>query len=389
MEDGDEGIVLSDLLRTGEASRLRRRGAIRDHRHPPPPAPPPHPLTQAETTYRLFCRGGEALDRSGWSNECFSPDLFGCPTKERLEKKVQQEMPGLSCGALVHTSASSTYIAYTEPSPTVVPLDAIYFDADHDGGKLGENSCGCVRVGLGCSICGAPLGTRYTPCKPSSSTAVYSFFPDAVYTCPEPQKWPQPRPESESEFQPQSLRPPRRRSTRIGEDQVNAALSALESLASSSTASSSSLPMSSSPSPVEHDGLEYPNTDDPELAWALATPWFGFSVSSSQEGCDAPDVDDQHEDDEIDDIDEYLERRIRGILFECRGDEEEDEEEDEEYDEEHDSSYDPLWFSGEERGQEWEQEQERPPSLSSLQHRSRSPPPAPSMTRSYAHSRFR
>lgn len=61
VSDADESIVLSDLVRSGEVSRLRRRGAIaiRDSTVPQPPVPPavpasPAPPTTSGTTRHSF-----------------------------------------------------------------------------------------------------------------------------------------------------------------------------------------------------------------------------------------------------------------------------------------------------------------------------------------------
>ncbi|KAF9254177.1 hypothetical protein L218DRAFT_1009987 [Marasmius fiardii PR-910] len=429
MEDGDEGIVLSDLLRTGEASRLRRRGAIRDHihRHPHHSPPPPSP-EQTQTAYRLFCRGGETTNSSRrneiarWSNEAFTPALFWSPTSgERMPSQNEvlspTTMTGTPCGTLLHSSAtspasaSSSYTAHTEPSMMVVPLDAVYFDGEeHTNLNLGVELCGCVREGLGCSNCGTPVGIRWKPCKPSS-TAIYSFFSDAVYACPQPPKSTPPQPEPQAQAQTRSSRPPpRRRRTRIGEDEVNTALALLENANSSGFPSSTS-PTSSSPSAEEE--LEEPIIDpsDPELVWALAMPWFGFSASLPEDldacdtqsatrdfGVDALDGLDS-EIDSIDDVQGYLERRISGSLLECRGDEE-DAYDGYRYREEFDDYDYDAWDSN--RSEERREgrllvtvsdsllQRTRNRSLSSpASPLSPSSPSAIPMTRSYAYSRFR
>jgi hypothetical protein len=52
----------------------------------------------------------------------------------------------------------------TVASSCVVPLEAHYFDAA-EAAKFEHSSCGCVKEGVGCAVCGNPLGTRFTPCR--------------------------------------------------------------------------------------------------------------------------------------------------------------------------------------------------------------------------------
>ncbi|KAK1232610.1 hypothetical protein PQX77_004229 [Marasmius sp. AFHP31] len=141
IRDADDSIVLSDLVRTGEASRLRRRGAIRSS-HQRVASASTSGSTGGSVVYRLFCRGGEDAgtgegegEGQGWSDEPFRPELFSTTnsTSTSTSKgKAKQHGVG-GCGALIHLSAFTTptdshsYTSTDKPTSLVVPLDAVYF----------------------------------------------------------------------------------------------------------------------------------------------------------------------------------------------------------------------------------------------------------------------
>ncbi|KAI0832853.1 hypothetical protein BC628DRAFT_1529185 [Trametes gibbosa] len=249
--DADDSIVLADLVRTGEASRLRRRGAMRlDHgatttraplasgsttapniyappsrpiviepsRTPSPeltaddngadeytysagpawrgidPTParePPRPegvqtveilseSVQAGQSYILYCGGDEGMlsDDEEGRPPPFQPSPFpimpSAGSTSRLAGKSIRKTNG--CGTLVHVRAypqrpRGVWMAKEEASETVVGLDAQY--CDHSAmDKMLRSACGCIREGIGCSVCGNTLGTRYVPCQAASE----SFF---------------------------------------------------------------------------------------------------------------------------------------------------------------------------------------------------------------------
>ncbi|KAH9854918.1 hypothetical protein C2E23DRAFT_725385 [Lenzites betulinus] len=251
--DADDSIVLADLVRTGEASRLRRRGAMRlDHgatttaRAPlagastappnsfiviPParpiiiepsrtPSPEPNPddgadeytysagpvwrgveptpareparpergqtveilseSIQAGQSFILYCGGdeGEFSDEEEERPPAFQPSPFPLmrsagSSSRPLGKSIRRSN---GCGALVHVRAypqrpRGVWMAKEEASKTVVGLDAQY--CDHSAmDKMLRSACGCIREGIGCSVCGNTLGTRYVPCQAASE----SFF---------------------------------------------------------------------------------------------------------------------------------------------------------------------------------------------------------------------
>jgi len=199
--DADDSIILSDLVRTGEASRLRRRGAMRlDHnlvngqrveagrattpvvraeRSPSwiePPSDdeesnqnweqsyeaPLSPQTEAITTrgqdpycHTLFCGGDPELSRPSTSVQHLSP-LPSYPPPSRSSGSRAPKWRTNGCGAVVHTRASrrgnsGVWIAKNEASNAVIPLDASYFERAAVI-RMVRSACGCLREGVGCAI---------------------------------------------------------------------------------------------------------------------------------------------------------------------------------------------------------------------------------------------
>ncbi|KAF8967501.1 hypothetical protein BDZ97DRAFT_524966 [Flammula alnicola] len=229
--DADDSIVLSDLVRTGEASRLRRRGAMRiDHsavsnarvssptrslvvverpswdsdfdldlsllpeghlgrttsryarrRQRPSRRFGPYatgtvaePEEADEDVHTLVC-GAEIAEYSSDESEPFKPSVLPLypPLQHAKEKEVKRST---GCGTVVHMRATphprvGLWSACGTASSSVVPLEAIYFDT-REAAKFVRSSCGCVKEGVGCAVCGNPLGIRYIPCKSASD----SFF---------------------------------------------------------------------------------------------------------------------------------------------------------------------------------------------------------------------
>ncbi|KAJ6492052.1 hypothetical protein C8R45DRAFT_191259 [Mycena sanguinolenta] len=80
----------------------------------------------------------------------------------------------------------------------IVPLEDRYFSAaDAKLLSLGWKPCGCVRSGVGCAVCGNPLGALFTPCPQhqdsKSGINYYTILPSAV-SPPIPPYVPEPRP---------------------------------------------------------------------------------------------------------------------------------------------------------------------------------------------------
>ncbi|KAL4243756.1 hypothetical protein ABKN59_010483 [Abortiporus biennis] len=151
-----------------------------------------------EKSFVLFC-GGSSLD--GSESEDDDDDDYFCPT-QRKKKRFEQSLfptccpssshhthtrkhhisrpskrprPSSSngCGAVLHFRAypqktRGVWVAKEEANTEVViGMDPKYFDRDVVA-KMMKSACGCVREGIGCSVCGNTLGTRYLPCQAAS-----------------------------------------------------------------------------------------------------------------------------------------------------------------------------------------------------------------------------
>ncbi|KAH7887298.1 hypothetical protein F5I97DRAFT_1859346 [Phlebopus sp. FC_14] len=239
--DADDSIVLSDLLRTGEASRLRRRGAMRlDHnqmsaqrneggRTPPPPPvvvartpswiePPSdddestqtwepgdvitarqvfRPTTVAESyCHTLYC-GGEEPETS-WTQTDDPYERSPLPSYPALPppriKRGTGRRQTNGCGAVIHMRASrrgraSVWVGKDEATSAVIPMDASYFERATVVRMIRSN-CGCVREGVGCAICGNTLGTRYKPCQAAAEGLFSPHHAPLTPLCPEgPRYW--------------------------------------------------------------------------------------------------------------------------------------------------------------------------------------------------------
>lgn len=249
--DADDSIVLSDLVRTGEASRLRRRGAMRlDHGHtasqtgaasviapnagavvvdspswesdPEDRDPILEPALSRndrslrysrsqreisrhmkdEYTWTLFCGGHEedtVLEEtlSHDSRGPFVPSIMPLypPTTQSSSSSLKRTSRRTNgCGALVHMRATprqrlGVWTAKSEASDAVVAMDSSYFDRSAVA-KILRSACGCVREGVGCAVCGNPLGTRYRPCKTAGDSIFTTPSNISAPRCPQgPRYW--------------------------------------------------------------------------------------------------------------------------------------------------------------------------------------------------------
>ena len=76
------------------------------------------------------------------------------------------------CGAVVHVRAfpqktRGVWVGKEEATEVVVGMDQAYFERTVVA-RMMKSACGCVREGIGCAVCGNPLGTRYMPCQAAS-----------------------------------------------------------------------------------------------------------------------------------------------------------------------------------------------------------------------------
>ena len=224
--DADDSIVLSDLVRTGEASRLRRRGAMRlDHNllsaqrneggrvTPPtvvvartpswiePPSDddestqaweqgydPSSPRPQGRTVvpgpetcgYTLYCGGEETSSSFVQQAPVYVrlPLPSYPPTSDSgLRRRDDPLRKTNGCGAVVHLRASrrdgsSVWVGKDEATSAVVPMDASYFER-RTVVRMIRSACGCVREGVGCAIWWV---------HPSS-------FLSYIHTCPAATRW--------------------------------------------------------------------------------------------------------------------------------------------------------------------------------------------------------
>lgn len=213
--DADDSIVLSDLVRTGETSRLRRRGAMRlDYTHRvsnrrdsyasslPPWDSRENGDSDEETLrrewdtvsepvqdeepkfYTLYCGREEESDSE---DDMFPqsssyrpsplplyPDTNEAPRPRRRESRKRSN----GCGALLHANATprrrcGVWTAKSDASDVVVSLDESYFDKGTRSLMILRSGCGCLKEGIGCAVCGNILGTRYRTCQ----SAAEAFSP--------------------------------------------------------------------------------------------------------------------------------------------------------------------------------------------------------------------
>ncbi|KAJ7614517.1 hypothetical protein FB45DRAFT_937142 [Roridomyces roridus] len=185
------------ILAAANHSRLRRRPAVavrsQDTADTTEPRSTPTPL---------FC-GTEIEATDAWwdahspASVPFLPiPLSGTPARPRKRPRRSN-----GCGARVHADVrpvrtGGRWLGGRDGvvGTVVVPLETRYFDSA-DAAALGLRGggpgCGCTVDGVGCAICGNPLGTVTTPCRthrtPLASTRRstkseihYTFLPTAV-----------------------------------------------------------------------------------------------------------------------------------------------------------------------------------------------------------------
>lgn len=199
--DADESVVLSYLVRTGEAPRLRRRGAMRiDHGAPytvtadrlnwdtyfdtdSQTAPEghmngnslsrlsrlrphvsrrlhgPHDNTayihlHDQPKYTLVC--GAKVTNFDFDDKVqpFKPSILPLypPLPISLSKKSMDQNSG--CQTIVHMHATpriGMWTAHSPASSSVITLEASYFDS-REAAEITQRDCGCVKEGVGCAL---------------------------------------------------------------------------------------------------------------------------------------------------------------------------------------------------------------------------------------------
>jgi hypothetical protein len=209
--DADESIVLSDLVRTGEASRLRRRGAMRiDHGAPYTVMPSQtniadrlnwdsyfdtdsqtaqdghfnrNPLSRFSRFRPHSSRRYGPHDTSVYLHLRDKPDEFVytlvCGAKISnfdLDDKIEPFKPSIlplypplpissskksmdrntGCGTIVHMHAAprvrvGMWTAHSAAPSSVITLEASYF-ATREAAEFTQSDCGCVKEGVGCAV---------------------------------------------------------------------------------------------------------------------------------------------------------------------------------------------------------------------------------------------
>ena len=224
LSDADDEIVLSDLVRTGEASRLRRRGAMRmDHASREGGAQPslqpsnsrasgrdmqnpelipnfntlwrrdqndvadeeyspgsytgewpqvrdvrsddldyPEDLEKCPQSFVLYCGAGEPCVPSSTTPHLMSP----LPAYPWQPQSPRASSTSNGCGAVIHTSAvprkrCSVWKARFGTTDAVVEMDSGYFDRSVVV-RMMKSPCGCVREGVGCRFWYVRLAFQYS-----------------------------------------------------------------------------------------------------------------------------------------------------------------------------------------------------------------------------------
>ncbi|KAJ7144930.1 hypothetical protein C8R43DRAFT_953718 [Mycena crocata] len=171
----DEQMDLVDILRSGEDSRLRRHRTERS-------AAPTLPAVV------LFCGADQEIEADWDEHRPWVVEMLP-ETQPPPPRKRQKRSNG--CGVRIHTRAvpDRRWSGQLDGvSPDVVALEDKYFTPDMRREiMLGKDRCGCARSGVGCAICGNPLGALFTPCtrhnnphSTASSTPPYTFLRAAV-----------------------------------------------------------------------------------------------------------------------------------------------------------------------------------------------------------------
>ncbi|KAJ7903030.1 hypothetical protein B0H13DRAFT_753882 [Mycena leptocephala] len=105
-----------------------------------------------------------------------------------LPTSAQSQTLG-GCGAQVHMRASYAVRHWCGDedaiSPTVVPLETRYFSQEQRAALTRGRRCGCRLEGVGCAVCGNPLGAQHS-LQHDSPRALTSKMP----TCSSPVPFP-------------------------------------------------------------------------------------------------------------------------------------------------------------------------------------------------------
>ncbi|KAJ6546872.1 hypothetical protein B0H19DRAFT_1237602 [Mycena capillaripes] len=167
----DEQMDLVEILRSGEDSRLRRWRPERND-------------AAASAPVVLFCGSDKDSEvdwdeHRPWEIEIIPETRAPLPARKRQKRSS-------GCGARIHARAvpDRRWRALLDGASTdVVELEDKYFTGDMKRELLmGKERCGCRRSGVGCAICGNPLGALFTPCARHTPSSPATQFASSHYT---------------------------------------------------------------------------------------------------------------------------------------------------------------------------------------------------------------
>ncbi|KAJ6528266.1 hypothetical protein DFH09DRAFT_1186056 [Mycena vulgaris] len=139
--------------------------------------------------FSLYCGAEDPLGDTYDEGKPFQPHILPIPF-EPPNPPSKKRKRSTGCGSNFHWRAivSPTNMwraGEMRFSREIIPLEECYFSEDMLRTlMIGESSCGCLRKGVGCAICGNPLGGLYTPCASHQTSKkgenYYAFLPSTV-----------------------------------------------------------------------------------------------------------------------------------------------------------------------------------------------------------------
>ncbi|KAJ6606254.1 hypothetical protein DFH09DRAFT_1119676 [Mycena vulgaris] len=166
----DQQMDLVEILRSGEDSRLRR------HRHERSDVP-------VLPAVVLFCGADQETEPDWDEHRPWVVEIL--PTTEPPPARKRQKRSN-GCGARIHARAvpDRRWRGLLDGvSGDVVGLQDEYFTPDMKRELvLGRERCGCSRSGVGCAICGNPIGCLFTPCPRHTPSSPNTNFSSSHYT---------------------------------------------------------------------------------------------------------------------------------------------------------------------------------------------------------------
>ncbi|KAJ7141630.1 hypothetical protein C8R46DRAFT_581935 [Mycena filopes] len=139
--------------------------------------------------YQLNCGVEDPLGDIYQDETPPSPQILPLPLEPPAPASKKRKR-STGCGTIVHFGAAVSFTNMWR-APTghesrwVIPLETQYFSKMlRSKLQFGKESCGCIREGVGCAVCGNPLGVLATQCDIHQTSArgfdYYTFLPSAV-----------------------------------------------------------------------------------------------------------------------------------------------------------------------------------------------------------------